>query len=321
MLDKTRDFADGVPRAGCGDRIGMAETEESEERFLAELGQRVRNMRAVHGMSRKTLSKVSGLSERYIAQLESGHGNVSIILLRRVAMAIGTKLQDLLPSADVSPDWPLIRDRLREASSEQLDRIKSILSDDGQGAAPAPLRVALIGLRGAGKSTLGRMAAERLGWPFVELNREIERENGLSVPEIFALYGQEGYRRMEQDALRKLTLRTGPMVLATGGGIVAEPLTFDLVLSSFFTIWLKARPDEHMGRVRQQGDLRPMGNDRFAMDELRAILASREPLYARARAVLDTSGAKLEASAEELTDLINAQVERSVAPRRTAARR
>ena len=278
---------------------------EPEEAFLFALGQRVRQIRAVRGMSRKELSRVSGLSERYIAQLESGQGNVSIILLRRVSAAMGTRLDDLVVSSDASPEWPVIRDLLTTASQDQIAQVKSILS--GAGANPAPTeRIALIGLRGAGKSTLGRMAADRLGWAFVELNREIERENGLSVAEIFALYGQEGYRRLEQATLRRLIAQPGPMVLATGGGIVSEPLTFDLVLSSFFTIWLKARAEELMSRVREQGDLRPMGDDRSAMQELRAILLNREPLYARAQAFVDTANRSSERSADDLVAVIEA---------------
>jgi XRE family aerobic/anaerobic benzoate catabolism transcriptional regulator len=285
----------------------MAKAEDPEDAFLAELGQRVRKMRALRGMSRKVLSEVSGLPQRYIAQLEDGQGNVSIILLRRVSNAMGSKLEDLIPSTGTTTDWPVVRDLLRGASKEQIAQVKKILSDKkGLTWAPSLQRIALIGLRGAGKSTLGRIVADRLGWTFVELNRKIEQENGLTVGEILALYGQEGYRRLEQTALRRLIEQPGPMVLATGGGIVAEPLTFDLVLSSFFTIWLKAKPEEHMRRVRKQGDLRPMGDNRSAMQELRTILLSREPLYARARAVVDTSGVSVEVAAKRLSSVIEA---------------
>ncbi len=169
--------------------------------------------------------------------------------------------------------------------------------------------MALIGLRGAGKSTLGRILAERMGWTFVELNREIERENGLSVAEIFAIYGQETYRRLEQGALRRLAERPGPMVLATGGGIVAEPVTFDLLLSAFFTVWLKARPEEHIHRVREQAakglaQVRLLPDSDNALREIRAVLMSREPLYGRARAVIDTADHTVAETAAELTGLV-----------------
>jgi len=252
------------------------------------------------------LAKVSGISERYIAQLESGKGNVSIVLLRRVSDAMGAHLEDLLPSADPTPDWQMFRDLLRKATPAQIAQAKDLLTG---GSATAPRRapfcgIALIGLRGAGKSTLGRMLAKKIGWSFVELNKEVEQQNGLSVAEIIALYGQEGFRRMEQAALQQLLARNELMVLATGGGIVSEPLTFDQILSSFYTIWLKAEPEEHMARVRRQGDLRPMADDRSAMAELRNILLSREPLYSRATAVVDTAGLSVDAAAARLIDAV-----------------
>lgn len=288
-----------------------ADTRRGDE-YLVTLGQRVRDMRALRGMSRKVLARVSGISERYIAQLESGQGNVSILLLRRVCAAIGLRLEDLIAERGAeTPDALIVRDLLRSATGDELARVRAMLSGGPRAVGSAPSqraqRVALIGLRGAGKSTLGRIVADRLGWPFVELNAEIERANALSVAEIFAIYGQEGYRRFEQSCLRDLIARPGPMVMATGGGVVAEPLTFDLLLSSFFTVWLKAKPEEHMSRVRAQGDLRPMADDRGAMHELRAILHSREPLYARAEITVDTAGATPEQSAATLADLIAAR--------------
>ena len=264
-------------------------------------------MRALRGMSRKVLAKVSGISERYIAQLESGKGNVSIVLLRRVSNAMGAHLEDLIPAGRTRTR--LARDPRPPAQGDaEPDRA-------GQGRALRPGQrrtahrmsfsgIALIGLRGAGKSTLGKTLAKKIGWSFVELNKEIERQNGLSVAEIIALYGQEGFRRMEQAALGQLLARKELMVLATGGGIVSEPLTFDLILQSFYTIWLKAAPEEHMARVRGQGDLRPMADDRSAMAELRTILLSREPLYARASAVVDTSGLSVDAAAARLVDAV-----------------
>jgi XRE family aerobic/anaerobic benzoate catabolism transcriptional regulator len=281
-------------------------TRDSEAGFLEQLGQRVRTMRALRGMSRKVLAKVSGISERYIAQLEGGKGNVSIVLLRRVSNAMGAHLEDLIPSTEPSPDWAVIRDLMRQASPGQIVQAKDILA--GQSGLSHRRKsfagIALIGLRGAGKSTLGKMLAKKIGWKFVELNKEIEAENGLSVAEIIALYGQEGFRRMEQAALGQLLTDNGLTVLATGGGIVSEPLTFDLVLSSFYTIWLKAEPEEHMARVRGQGDLRPMADDRSAMAELRNILVSREPLYARANAVVDTAGLSAEDAGARLIEAV-----------------
>jgi XRE family transcriptional regulator, aerobic/anaerobic benzoate catabolism transcriptional regulator len=287
----------------------MSEASDPESSFLEQLGQRVRTMRALRGMSRKVLAKVSGISERYIAQLESGKGNVSIVLLRRVSNAMGAHLEDLIPSSDPAPDrqgdWQVIRDLLRKATPAQIAQAKDVLAGHGTSSHPASFcGIALIGLRGAGKSTLGKILAKRIGWNFVELNKEIEAQNGLSVAEIIALYGQEGFRRMEQSALQQLLARKELMVLATGGGIVSEPLTFDLILSSFYTVWLKAEPEEHMARVRRQGDLRPMADDRSAMAELRNILLSREPLYSRASAVVDTAGLSVDAAAAKLIDTV-----------------
>src|SRR5665647_2783329 len=223
-------------------------------------------MRGLRGMSRKVLAKVSGISERYIAQLESGKGNVSIVLLRRVSDAMGAHLEDLIPTGEPLPDWPVIRDLLRKATPNQVAQARDILSGHGASAQRRMsfAGIALIGLRGAGKSTLGKMLAKKIGWSFVALNALLERKE--------------------------------PIVLATGGGIVSEPLTFDLILSSFYTIWVKAEPEEHMARVRGQGDLRPMADDRSAMAELRTILLSREPLYARASAVVDTAGLTVDAA-------------------------
>jgi XRE family aerobic/anaerobic benzoate catabolism transcriptional regulator len=289
----------------------MTETSDPEIGFLEQLGQRVRTMRALRGMSRKVLAKVSGISERYIAQLEGGKGNVSIVLLRRVSTAMGAHLEDLIPAGDPAPDWQVIRDLLRKATPAQIAQAKDVLAGHGAAAQRRPsfAGIALIGLRGAGKSTLGKILAAKIGWNFVELNKEIERQNGLSVAEIIALYGQEGFRRMEQNALKQLLARKELIVLATGGGIVSEPLTFDQILSSFHTIWLKAEPEEHMARVRRQGDLRPMADDRSAMAELRNILLSREPLYARAAAVIDTAGLSVDAAATRLIEAVRPVVQ------------
>jgi XRE family aerobic/anaerobic benzoate catabolism transcriptional regulator len=289
----------------------------SERDFLAELGRRVRHMRALRGMSRKTLAQVSGISERYLAQLEGGAGNLSIMLLRRVANATGAPIEDLVSDAPPPPDWPLIRELLRRASPSTVDKVRQLLAARSGAEEPSlrppsvmVSRIALIGLRGAGKTTLGRIAAERLGWSFVELHKEIAAETGLSLAEIFNLYGQEGYRRLEQKALEATARRPGPMIVATSGGIVADPVTFDRLLTSFFTVWVRATPEEHMNRVREQGDLRPMADDSAAVEELMAILASREPLYGRARVVIDTSGKTVADTATELVNIIENYCER-----------
>jgi XRE family aerobic/anaerobic benzoate catabolism transcriptional regulator len=291
----------------------------TDEDFLAQLGQRMRRIRALRGMSRKVLAEASEVSERYIAQLEAGMGNMSVLLLRRLAKAAGVTLDDLINDTPAEIAW--FRDVLRTAAPEALERAKAILRGDGPEPAPEPSpvlhRVALIGLRGAGKSTLGRLTARKLRWSFVELNREVEQEAGFSMPEIFKLFGQEGYRRWELKALRNICARRDPMILATGGGIVSEPVTFELLLSSFFTVWIKASPEEHMARVRRQGDLRPMANERGAMDELRAILSSREPLYARAGAVVETSGRTIDAGVNDILSIIASQHGGVSEPRRT----
>lgn len=290
----------------------MTELKASESDFLDQLGQTMRTRRALRGMSRKVLARVSGVSERYIAQLESGQGNISVILLQRLASAVGANIADLfVAQGEAHADFAVVRDLMRRATPDQLAEVKSLLAGRMPGplarpAMPIPAtRIALIGLRGAGKSTLGRLLADRLGWSFVELNKEIESTNGLSIAEILALYGQDGFRRLEQSALRDLIARPGPMVLATGGGIVSEPLTFDLVLSSFYAVWIKTRPEEHMSRVRKQGDLRPMADDRSAMTELKTILLSREPLYAQAQAVVDTSGISVQSASDRLMGAVS----------------
>jgi len=294
---------------------GAPEKAAPDRAFLSELGQRVRKMRALRGMSRKALAVASGVSERYLAQLESGEGNLSIVLLRRVARATGAPIEDLVSDEALPERWSLVRQLLQTARPGAIEAAMAALRSEAANqqpdkAARATGRIALIGLRGAGKTTLGRIVARRIGWSFIELNHEIERLAGFSVTEIFKLYGQGGYRRLEQRALQAVAAMPPPLLVATGGGLVAEPLTFDLLLHAFDTIWVKARPAEHMSRVREQGDLRPMSDESDAMNELIVILSSREPLYARAGAVLDTSGQGLEESADKLSLLIETMVRR-----------
>ena len=260
--------------------------------LLARLGDKVRAVRGAAGFSRKTLAEMSGVSERYLAQLEGGTGNISISLLHRVAIALGCPIASLL--ADEDP----LADDLRAATPEQRERVALALTPANRHGG----RIALIGLRGAGKSTLGSLAATRLGLPFHELNDLIAEAAGLSVTELFALYGQEGYREMERTALGRLA-NGPPVMLAVAGGIVSEPDAFQLLLGSFRTVWLKARPEEHMTRVRAQGDERPMAGNPQAMRDLRAILTARETLYSRADLCVNTSG---QTPRDSLKDLLAA---------------
>ena len=272
---------------------------------LAELGGRVRAWRARRGMTRKALAADSGLSERFLADVEGGKGNVSINSLEAVAQALNITVIDLLQDAP-RPALARIQGLLASLDDSQLDQAHSLLGTtfgviDAQGREQ---RVALIGLRGAGKSTLGAQLAAERGVPFIELDREIEREAGTSMNEILLLHGQAGYRRYERRALLRIAEEhSGGVVMTTGGSIVSERETFDLLQSRFYCVWLKASPEEHMARVVAQGDMRPFdssGANHEALDDLRRILVSREALYARADAVVDTAARTLKQS---ITDL------------------
>ena len=285
---------------------GKSGERASEADYLHLLGERVRETRARRGMTRKILARDSAVSERYLAQLESGEGNISIILLRQVAHAMGVPLADLVREGPEQPiELTLLTQFLARLSPRELERARAMV---GAALGPAPKDrsklVALIGLRGAGKSTIGAAAAEKLGIPFVELASEIERESGVSLSEIFDLYGQVAYRRYERRCLEAIVRRHERAIITTGGSIVSEPATFDLLLSACFTVWVKAAPEEHMGRVVAQGDTRPMADNAEAMDDLRRILETRNQLYAKADAVLDTSGRSVAESVAKLLAII-----------------
>jgi XRE family transcriptional regulator, aerobic/anaerobic benzoate catabolism transcriptional regulator len=275
--------------------------------FLRAMGKRVREARERRGMSRRAVSEAAEVSERYLAQLEAGEGNASVVLLRRVAASLGVPLTDLVGNNETPVEQRLIRRFFEQLPANRLeDVILRLISDFGQKEAARKNRIALVGLRGAGKSTLGAALAKELGYPFVEIDREIEREAALPLSEIFMLYGQAGYRRIERRCLERLLERGDPVVLAAGGGIVSERETYNLLLVSCYTVWIKASPEEHMSRVVSQGDFRPMDGHEAAMEDLRRILAAREPLYGKADAIIDTSGAGFDDSLARLTGAVAA---------------
>lgn len=237
----------------------------TETAYLSRLGERVRAWRAEHGTTRKALALASGVSERYLAQLEAGEGNISVLLLRKVARAMGVP-------------------------------VEMLVREEPDGAKP----VALLGLRGAGKSTLGAKLAAALAVPFVELDREVEKEAGVALGQVFDMLGQDAYRRFERRALERVLAQHPRAVIATGGSLVTYPATYRLLLERCTCIWLKASPEEHMARVISQGDMRPFKGRSAALDEIRQLLADRDRLYARADHAIDTSGRTLK---QCLTDL------------------
>jgi XRE family aerobic/anaerobic benzoate catabolism transcriptional regulator len=278
-----------------------------EQVYLERLGHRVRSLRNRRGMTRKMLARDSGVSERYLAQLETGSGNISILLLREIAYALGTSIEELVTeAADALVESKLLNQLIRNLTRKQIAEAHVLLTRAFgiTGAMQRMKRLTLIGLRGAGKSTLGRLLAQHLNITFVELNKEIERDAGMPISEIMALGGQTMLRRLEHKMLQEVVARDDQIVLAVGGGLVAEPATYNLLLSNCFAIWLSASPEEHMSRVLAQGDHRPMADNPEAMADLRRILAEREQLYAQADLQLDTTGKTVEQSLDELARLL-----------------
>ena len=291
---------DRLPTAAT-DALPAAEAAVGRDPFLVALGERVRMLRARKGLTRKALSQGADVSERHLANLELGLGNASILVLRQVAQALSCSLAELLgDETTASPEWLLLRDLLAGRSEAEQQRARAALQPlfggAPRGTADRARRIALIGLRGAGKSTLGQMLADGMDVPFVELNREIERVAGCSLSEIHNLYGPSAYRRYERRALEEAIELHPDAVIATPGGIVSDPATFGLLLARCFTVWLQASPEEHMRRVVAQGDLRPMAGhagNQEAMDDLRRILAGRAAFYGKADLSFDTSGLPL----------------------------
>ena len=293
--------------------VPAADGNAEREPFLVALGERVRMLRARKGLTRKGLSLGAGVSERHLANLELGVGNASILVLRQVAQALSCSLAELLgDETTASPEWLLLRDLLAGRGEADLQRARTaltVLFGRAPLAANRRRRLALIGLRGAGKSTLGQMLADEFEIGFVELNREIERVAGCSLSEIHNLYGPSAYRRYERRALQEAIELYPDAVIATPGGIVSDPATFGLLLANCYTVWLQASPEAHMQRVVAQGDLRPMagnaGNDE-AMDDLRRILAGRAAFYGKADLSFDTSGLSLAEAYQRLGGLLRA---------------
>ena len=265
--------------------------------FLVAMGNRIRGFRAERRMTRKAVAVAADVSERHLANLEHGEGNASILVLLQVARALHCSPAELIGDMTTSsPEWLQIRNLLAASDETSLGRVRIAISDllaPQRGNLAASSRVALIGLRGAGKSTLGMLLAEELGFPFVELSRDVEKSAGCSVPEIQALYGMDAYRRYEQRAL-EATIRNDPRaVIAIPGGLVSDAAAFNLVLSHCTTVWLQADPEDHMKRVVEQGDTRPMAASGQAMEDLKRILAGRAPFYSKAHHQINTSADSL----------------------------
>ena len=282
----------------------------SSEQFLLSLGSRVRDFRNRRSMTRKTLARESDVSERHLAQLESGEGNISILLLRRIAAVLSVSLEELFApqrqdnqqgeQQHASQKQTLLRFIERLPSHRLEEAAARLMRDFGPQQNLRLSRIALIGLRGAGKSTLGSKLAADCDVPFIELDHEIEKDTGMPLTEIFSLYGQSGYRAIEKRTLERVLGESDRAVISVGGGIVSEKETYDYLLAHCYTIWLKAQPEEHMSRVIAQGDFRAMAGSARAMEDLRRILESREPLYRKADTCVDTSGDSVDASFTKL---------------------
>ncbi len=284
----------------------------SEDDFLLALGKRVRELRNRRGRTRKMMAHEAEISERHLAQLEAGEGNISIVLLRRIAAAVNVSLAELFSrDAEESVEMRLIRRFLERLPAHRLeDVVFRLMRDFGHQEKARRMRIALIGMRGAGKSTLGaRLSVEEMHLPFIELDREIEKDTGMPLAEVISLYGQSGYRGIERRTLERVLRENKQAIVSVGGGIVSEKQTYDYLLSNCYTIWVKAQPEEHMSRVIAQGDLRPLAGNDQAMEDLRRIMEAREPLYCKADMCLDTSGETVEQSFAKLKAALQANFE------------
>ena len=283
------------------EQLDLAAAERSP--FLVALGERVRDVRTRQGLTRRAVAQAAAVSARHLANLEYGRGNVSVLVLLQVAQALRCSLFELLGDVTTSSsEWLLIRELLAPRGEADLRRARSqLVALFGEcDAHVRQRRIALVGLRGAGKSTLGQRLAQDLGYAFIELSREIEKFAGCSISEIHNLYGTNAYRRYERRALEEAIQIYPEVVIATPGGLVSDSATLNEMLSHCYTIWLQARAEDHLGRVAAQGDMRPMAASKEALEDLKRILEGRSAFYAKADMSFDTSAQSLEESFQAL---------------------
>lgn len=287
-----------------------SESPAPESGFLVSLGKRVRELRNRRGMTRKMMAHEADVSERHLAQLEVGEGNVSIMLLRRITAALNVSLVELFTPETADPNGRLIESFLeRLPANRRDDLVQRLMREFGAESKIRRGRIALIGLKGAGKSTLGSRLSEKTNVPFIELDSEIEKEAGMPLAEIFSFYGQSGYHNIEKRTLQRVLDKHPQLVLSAGGGIVSEKDTYEYLTSSCYTIWIKAKPEEHMARVIAQGDVRALAGNGQAMEDLRQILHAREPFYQQADLCIDTSGRSIDESFSQLSAAWDANLE------------
>ena len=288
----------------------LPEAISANGRFLRSLGSRVRELRGRRGLTRKQVSQEADVSERHLAQLEAGEGNISVVLLQRIAKALNSPIANLfVPQTEEPAEKRVIQRFLERLPEHRLQEVVFRLTRDYEEKVRR-MHIALIGMRGAGKSTLGASLAQETKVRFVELDREIEKDTGMPLGEIFSLYGQSGFRAIEKRNLDRVLKENERAVISVGGGIVSERETFDFLLANCYTVWVKAQPEEHMSRVMAQGDFRPMAANDLAMEDLRRILEAREPLYRKADLVLDTSGASVDESFAILKTMMQANLQK-----------
>ena len=281
----------------------QSQVDESDNRYLEQLGLRIRRLRKSQGMSRKNLARSSGVSERYLAQIETGTGNISVLLLKQIARALSVRVEELAAEKEIDVEAISVMSTLRTVSRTDRESFWQMFNEWQQNHSAGHQRVALIGLRGAGKSTLGKLVAQQLNIPFLEINEEIQKECGLSIQEVISLYGDQGYRKLAERSISAIKAQYNRVILAVAGGMLVESSAYDSLLGAFHTVWIKASPDEHMARVQAQGDSRPMEGHPQAMQELQEILEYRQRFYMRAEISVDTSSRSV---SQSRVDLINA---------------